>query len=203
MIIELFGLPGAGKTTLARELAQNYGFVAVKVSGFGELIILNFIFLFENPIKFIAGLYFILTNSKNFYYKVMNCFFQHNAKFQKAKRMENAVIDQGHFQNLLSVLENAVSFGKMEKYAGFFPKPDKLIVLNVEPDLAQARLSQRGWTPRQSLGKQYLTQWSLVIGQNYRTFLDNIDKFDVAYSIIDAFKTPSEILTETMNAIKI
>ena len=105
MIIEFFGMPGAGKSTVARELAKDSSFRIIKIRKKTELLLLNFKYFTSHPIKFFKLFILVLKNSKNyqeFYYKFMNCFLDYNAKFQKAKKFEKAILDQGYFQNIIS-----------------------------------------------------------------------------------------------------
>ena len=122
MILEFYGLPGSGKSTVARYLKKTRGFKVIKIENKRELFFYNLIFLFKYPVKFFALLYYLLLNGENsklFYYKFMNTFLQHNAKYIKAKsfkRDEKLIIDQGHFQNIISVFKKNVSSAYIENY---------------------------------------------------------------------------------------
>ena len=169
-IIELFGLPASGKSTYARELEAG-GYERIKVRTRWELIKYNFIFFFHYPNKFIVGLGYLIRyagQSRWWYYKLMNLFFQHNAKFIKAQKFARAVIDQGHFQNLLSLFDQEQPASKLKKYASNFPLPNELIIFDLDPSERHKRLSYRPQKPRGEFG-QTNQGWSLAAEANFNT----------------------------------
>ena len=150
MVIELFGLPGAGKTTFAKQLEAD-GFTVVKIRTKKELLYFNFVHLVRHPISSLMNAIFILKNSPNpglRYYKFMNFFLDMNARYEKARLYGKAVLDQGYFQNVLSVFENPMSAEIMKRYIKHLPKPDKLIVLDILAEESLKRAGERGYYSR-------------------------------------------------------
>ena len=132
MIIELCGLPGVGKSTISSKLKKK-GFRIIKVIGRRELLKLNLIFLLKHPIKFIKLLFFIVFNATSlhvFYLLFMNCFLKVNAKYMKAQKKESiAIIDQGYWQNILSVFSRRIDNSLFKKYISCFLESDLTIMI--------------------------------------------------------------------------
>lgn len=166
MITELFGLPGSGKTTLANKMVADEGYTVVSVTNRRELLWLNLRYLLRHPVNFFVTLGYIVANSSDLsmlYYKFMNFFLDVNARYQKACRHPKAVLDQGYFQNILSVFEHEINAGALRRYMRFLLKPDKLMVLEAQ------RMPSYGWRERR--GRAYFEQWQKVMRKNYETFL--------------------------------
>src|SRR3989344_4218701 len=99
MIIEFVGLPGSGKSTFAKRLAEHGSWKLVSVSGRAELVFYNVLFLFWHPISFVQGIswFWRYRGLRELWYtKFANLFLVHNAKYMKARRYPRAIIDQGH-----------------------------------------------------------------------------------------------------------
>ena len=65
MIIEIYGLPGAGKTTLAKKMASEFNIPLIKIRGKTELFFYNLLYFFLHPAAFLKGFWYIFINSKN------------------------------------------------------------------------------------------------------------------------------------------
>jgi len=170
MIIELYGLPGSGKTSLAKKIVGETDFEIIKIKSKKELLYFNFLFLVKHPIKFFKLLFFVISNSlsssKLFYYKLMNCFFDYNAKYQKALRCKFSIIDQGYFQNIISVFNKEISPKFLKKYIKFFILPDKLIILDINKKKRLAMMKKRGYFARDKFGRIYRKKWEKIIEYN-------------------------------------
>lgn len=181
MIIELYGLPASGKTTLARKIARNTDFKIVEIKSKPELIYFNFLYLIKHPIKFIITLFYIILNSPNwnfFYQKFMNTFLQVNARYQKALRYKLAIIDQGYFQNIISVFEKEISSKILIRYIKFLLFPDKLIVFNISKNKRLKLMGERGYFARDKFGKAYRKKWEKIIEKNDKILKDNLRKIN-------------------------
>ena len=188
MLIELYGLPGSGKTTFAREIAKERGYEIIKIRFKRELFFYNLIFLSKHPYKFFVQLFFVISNSNNFkifYFKLMNTFLDYNAKYQKAKKFENAILDQGYFLNAFALFDNAVSEEKIKKYLNYILKPDLLVILDIPFSLSLDRAKNRGYFAREDFSEEYRNKWQRAIKKNNRIFLDIIDEFLVDYTEIN------------------
>ena len=149
MIIELFGLPGSGKSTRARALEQEGKVVRVRINSRTELLVRNALFFFQYPVTTIRLAVYLLKYGGRgtlFRTKVISLFLGHNAKYQKARWMKGVyIIDQGHFQNLLSLFEVPLTEVEMRAYVALLPKPDELWICTVEEGERARRLRERGY----------------------------------------------------------
>ena len=133
MIIEFYGLPGSGKTTAAQKLKEVQGVEPVTITGRRELCFLSAKFALKNPKAFFLTFGLILVNSRDlkmFYYKLMNVLLYRTAKYEKALEAHMPVLlDEGLFQNVLSLFERPMTKEKLLHYARVLPKPDTLLVI--------------------------------------------------------------------------
>lgn len=197
MLIELYGLPGAGKTTLAKKLVEEKGYVIIKVRKKSELFYYNLIFLFKHPYKFFTMLFFVVKHSNNckiFYYKLMNAFLGYNAKYLKALKYKNVILDQCYFLNAFALFDARVSETEMKKYFNLILKPDLLLVLDIPFELSLERAKERGYFAREDFGEEYKKKWQNAIEKNNQMFLRILDELKVYYKLIDEESDYNNIL---------
>jgi len=179
MTIELYGLPGSGKSTFAKKSTEEKKIEIVKIRSKNDLLLYNFIFFLKRPIKFLVSLFFVIANSSGremLYYKFMNCFLHYNAKYEKSLKSAGAILDQGHFQNILSVFEAPISARKMLFYLKFIPRPDELIIFNSSKEEISKRIEIRGYLGREEFKNIDKVKWQAAMEANHRLFLDNLNK---------------------------
>ena len=161
MTIELYGLPGSGKSTFARSLI-GHGYEIVSVPTRWGLIFWNIIFFSRYPIKTIGLFIFLLRFGCGGFWrlKFTNLFLHHNARLIKAKLTHRlAVIDQGHFTDILSLFENVADVKKLKKYLKFIPKPDTLLIFNIDEKERERRLAKRGRPLRAGFPQAEVRTW--------------------------------------------
>lgn len=158
MIVELFGLPGSGKTTIARSFAKD-GAVVVPAQSFFDIAGEGFIFLACHPMRAVRFFFFVFRNAPIQYRALLltNLFFASVAKYARAKRLSRrggiVVIDQGPFQTFLSLFEEDPSETALRKLLSILPKPDILIALSVSEEERVKRIEKRGRAVRPSAGE--------------------------------------------------
>ncbi|MFA6275031.1 MAG: hypothetical protein WCX70_02710, partial [Candidatus Paceibacterota bacterium] len=180
-------------------------FVLVRINTRREWFFYNILFFLKHPLKFIKGLSYIINASvawKDFYYKFMNCFVIHNAKYQKAKRFSNAVIDQGYFQNLLSVFGEPKTADFFIGYLKNFIYPEFLVVLELSFDKRKERLARRGYGVREDFPKSQVEIWREASEKNYLSAKSVLNKSGVNFEIFNSEKSPKELVEAIINKLK-
>lgn len=175
MIIELVGPPASGKTTLARTLSERLGFPIVKIDDKSELLVLAFLFASKHPLFAIRTLWFIAVESRSwpvFRTKIMNTFLHHAAKYEKAARLENAVIDEGHAQNFYSIFERPIPPSILKRYAEHIPRVGMLVFLATPKEIREKRAGERGYGAREKIASDVeRASWKVAMEINERAFM--------------------------------
>ena len=171
MVIEFCGLPGAGKSTIARAL-EEYGFVRVRIRSKAELIGYNLAYLVVYPVAFFKMLFCITKTSLShgrFYRLFMNVFLDTNARIYKAKRGGSTpmIVDQGHLQALLSLSYHALSDDEAGAFLKYLPRPDMVFVFEAPADVRAMHLKERGYGPREE--ETNTDEWSQYLDDNMKT----------------------------------
>jgi len=162
MIVELVGLPGGGKSTFAKHLAENGEWKVVHVNGRVEILFYNALFLLWHPMSFVQGLIWFCRYRglrELWYTKFVNLFLIHNAKYMKAQRYPRAIIDQGHHQNIISLFDTRVADGIVNQYRATLPNPDLLCLFLADEATREKRLAQRGYGAREELKEDDREAW--------------------------------------------
>jgi deoxyadenosine/deoxycytidine kinase len=154
MVIELFGLPGAGKTTLAHALSQELNLPLVHLSLWSRLLFWKHFFL-TNPKKAFAGVQFffrhVLTGkSRLFLYGCVDRY----ARFQKAMK-DSGIVDEGPLQNLLSFPSRVLFQKEADDIVAMLPHPDVLIHVSAPKDIRLSRQKDRGRMARNEVWEVY------------------------------------------------
>ncbi len=197
--MEFFGLPASGKTTTAKKLQKDYGYQIIIVDNNKELLFYNLIFFIKNPFFCMITFYYIVKYSlswKIFYYKLMNCYFQSNAKYIKAAGKERVIIDQGHWQNLLSIFDKRINIKTIERYIKFLPKSGKVVMFRINDREWDDRISKRGYFARESIIIDD-NNWRSTIKENYDILFDFLqENFESQVVFFNSSKNNLEMLNE-------
>lgn len=162
MLIELVGLPGSGKTTFAKRLAEGGRFTVVKIANPFELLWYNALFFARHPTVSLRTFIWLCRHrgdARFWYAKLTNLFLQHNAKYMKAARYARAVIDQGHHQNALSLFDMRIPDRVLDRYVAILPKPDLLCFFVADKETRDQRLRSRGYGARDEWEGDTRRQW--------------------------------------------
>ena len=158
MIIELIGLPGAGKTTLAQTLKQE-GAMIVETPSRGRVALDIVLFSLVHPITTARLKWFIYRRAPldMWYSLLMNGFVVCAARYRRAQTLSRAgkvaVLDQGFFQLLVSL--GAISSSLLRA----LPRPDALVIVSAPSVLREERMQARGRTPRAGYGIDERVAW--------------------------------------------
>ncbi|OHA83047.1 MAG: hypothetical protein A2408_02595 [Candidatus Yonathbacteria bacterium RIFOXYC1_FULL_52_10] len=161
MIIEFCGLPGTGKTTVVQSVSRELKIPIVEIAGRGELLLLGAWFALKHPRLSTYTLYHIARNSYSArmgYYKLVNCFLQRGAKYEKASRYPHALIIEGYWQNIIAIFEHEERDEVLARYARTFPSTHAMLF--VAGDAARTeRMFKRGRTVREEFPQDRVTHW--------------------------------------------
>lgn len=188
MIIELVGLPGSGKTTLAKSLAERGAVVVAAPKGF-RLLFESFRYFLRNPVRFLRlKLKTLQVTPKGLAYTLLvNLVLVHAAKqeiaLRWARKGRTAIIDQGFFQNLLAAFAVAPTDEVLEAYARLLPKPDLLVVVSVSPEEREQQLAERGSRPRAEFGEEAVVRLEAVATQAAARLEPLLTKLQLPYQI--------------------
>lgn len=175
MIIELVGLPGSGKSTFARKLAEDPRFLIVSPTGAAALLWWNLRFFLRFPFRSVALAYYTFRHlgSRSYAYeKIVNLFFVHNAKFMKARTVDRAILDQGHHQMIVSLFEVVQDVDVIRRFLRVIPKPDLLLAFDIPHEVREERMAKRGYRVRHGVPGGLRERWERAFLSNYSTFMD-------------------------------
>ena len=179
MIIEIFGLPGVGKSSFVRAwIESDKKYKNIKINNKLQLLFFNLFYFLHYPYKFIISLFFIFKyggSGRLYYSKFMNIFLQYNARFIKAKLNKLSILDQGHIMSVLSLFEDEVDFSIMKKIYDNINKPDILIILEASNNIRHSRLESRGYGIRENISKEYGKKFLSIMENNYQQYKLLID----------------------------
>lgn len=168
MIVELVGLPGVGKTTLAEAFREMY--LAPVISPRGKLEIL---FGALGSCVFYPGLslgllkmFFRYSRAGTRYYLFVNSVLYKLAKFYYGKRSHTCLIAEGLVHNLLSLWGREVSLQEAFDDLGRLPLPDMVVL--VEHDTSTVAASN-AYRARVDLGEKDIETWQRTLRANLKT----------------------------------
>lgn len=180
MLIELFGLPGSGKTTLA-ETMRARGAILVPTPSRASLARDASLFWFSHPLLALRLLTTILQRAPHSvrYALFINGFVGYAARSRRARALSRAgaiaVLDQGFFQLLISLDELPPALLKL------FPRPDLLVAVTANVSVREERMALRGWAPREELGHEVRLAWQQNAEATSYEALPSIEKLVRVY----------------------
>lgn len=186
MIIEFYGLPGSGKTTIARavvERAHDRSVVYLHTSPRGEIARYFPVFFARNPSYTFFWLKEIFKECMRFHFRALfryklHLFFISTVQYQKAcsKKNDTSLVDEGLYQRILSFYESEKSHQEIERCMRHIPKPGAIVVTsNKETEFYRfLRSPHRYESPRLRLGHEYFESWMGVLRKNDVTVRETI-----------------------------
>lgn len=199
MIIELCGLPASGKTTFAKTLCQKSSYTHARVSGVVELVWRSFLYGVLHPIVAASVFVSILQNGggTGFYAKFMNSFLHRLARRHKAERMNAAIIDEGFFQNIVSVFEQERNREYIEQYIKKMPYPDMLIIFDM-PDSVRIQRTQSKKTGdrERMLGEAQYAQWEQSARRNIATLISVLESKQLPCRLVRSSSDEDRLIVE-------
>lgn len=156
-IVELFGLPGSGKTSLFRRIKSNQINLSFAKSNFHghKLFWLRTIFTESLKVRHLSLVRF----------KVSLLFDLYRKDFLEVD--EYNIVDEGWLQRILSFYETKLDENEIEKAFHHVEIPDKVIILSREENGCFQRYNHSK-NIRNRLGYKYLENWKEVIVHNFQ-----------------------------------
>lgn len=169
MIIELYGLPGSGKTTFAKHIKISSEWVNVTLSGKLEIVSNFFIGFILHPIVFTKGFIYWGTRNRSIFY-LWNFYFVRYAKYQKACFLnisnKYVLLDEGPLQNIISYPEKKITDVELQKSLYLLPKVNKVIIFAVDEIQRKKQLSGRSYHQSWRKKNENDNDWDLIMIQN-------------------------------------
>jgi len=185
MIIEFFGPSGAGKTTIAKVLADNTGWEYISINSRKDKLKYVIIFLFRAPMRFLS--LFIRTilegkRSASLLRHKIHLLSEFIARSEKARiksKNKKVILDEGLAQYGLSLYEQNISEANAYKYINRFVNKDNKIEVIVSCSEVERtdRMKNRKRIPRAHLNID-VEKWQKVISENARVFINIFMKQD-------------------------
>lgn len=176
MIIELFGLPGSGKTSLAEAL-QAKGAVLVHMPSRARVIFDAGLFWLLHPFLASRLLISIMRRAPHGmrYALFMNGFVGYAARYRRARALSRAgtvaVLDQGFSQLFISLDKLPITFSRL------FPRPDLLVAVMADVSVREERMASRGRAPREEFGYESRQAWQQNAEASFYEVLPVLEKF--------------------------
>lgn len=191
MIIEFYGLPGTGKTSIVKNLVIQGQGEGIEINNMLWRIYYSLIFLLKQPQAFFS-LFNLTTTELRFcnshklfslYIHRLKLLIDKASKYGYAYKNSSAealFIDEGFFQYILSMCEKEKTIEEMIELIDIIPKPDILIILSRHESLLegvnQVREKKRRDGNLVMFGSEYAERKIRVITWNDRIINEVLSK---------------------------
>ncbi len=203
MIIECYGLPGTGKSTIAVELSSLLPGTVIRIERRKDFIWFNVLSFLKHPLKFIRRTVCVFYDNRNLgllYYKLVRVFLYRNAVVEKARKYSLAIVDEGHLANILSGFEEPLSPEMLLKEIDNLELPDILLHFKLPEHERKLRLENRGFIPRNTEPQEYHQRWEKAMLANEQLFVKIVNMLPVIYICVDQHTT-ADVLSRKLKAM--
>jgi broad-specificity NMP kinase len=204
VIIECYGLPGAGKTTIAKGLAARLSIEEIWLDGRRDLITLNARALLRHPVKYArrtARAFHEPGSPRLQYYKLRHIFLYRNAIVEKARRRPMVIVDEGQVSNILSAFERPLSESRTHAELSQLELPDLVLRVTAPDEERARRLQERGYFSRSSEGEEYLRRWELAMVANEATVARVLPRLGVPCLPVDGRASIDDVHSDVLAAM--
>lgn len=186
MIIECFALPEVGKSTIIKDLQQQYGVKVVSHESISRSSAL--MFMLRHPISVAR---FVLTFLKEGMGDLggwqivrfkLSVFVSTISRIQlagsKYDRQDIVIIDEGLVQRLLSLYESKQPAGKYISLLKSIPLADSILFLEYKGESDRIKNGRVG-TMRRSVSDEYTEAWRSTMLHNYHSLVDALKSMNL------------------------
>jgi|GEM_PF-1118148 hypothetical protein len=198
MIIEFFGPPGAGKTTIAKTFCRENKATLIIIANRWERYWYDLVYLIFNPIRFCRLFLIIVCQSfpslRLFGHK-LHRFSGYAAVAVKAARSSvkgDIVIDEGLAQHFFSLYERPASLAAIKDYFFRYLAADWLVLVVAEETLCLERMRDRGRIPRSHTGFDW-RRWFKTIASHTNLIKKDLIKSPTKLLILDTSAKPLQL----------
>ncbi len=200
MIIEFFGPPGSGKTTIAQQLALRLKKEYIALAGRSEKRLYLWCSLTRSPGRFFWLLIKTLwsgAHSWALWWHKLFLLSEHLAVNEKAWRLGrrgSVILDGGLTQYLLTLHERSASEVELATYVGRCLDCQVLVIVSAPEPLRSERMRRRGRFPRAGLSEDHQA-WQQQLGrqtESLRSFFDAKPVAGLLVLVFDSSLEPAE-----------
>jgi dephospho-CoA kinase len=181
MIIEFFGLPGAGKTHKAQELSLEKNIPIISIQNRYEKYGLVFLYMLLHPLVVLFFLRTLARENKHdkalLHHKIRNLFFNCIAREQKGVFHKECIIDEGLWQCALGIFEREVVEVDIRDCTNYIFRKRVVFIVETPREERMRRMQARGRVPRGFRDGAYQERWLSVMEKNYYIFKKAIQRF--------------------------
>ena len=177
-VVELYGLPGSGKTHLARSLDGRGGGVIRLAPARRGSALASFVFRNPRTVLFWLTELFLHGSLTLIRFRLAILFDTFEA-LGRAQRLRSgvAVLEEGVFQRAASVYETEKTPRELARLLAHAPMPDLLVIVDSDAD-GFARY-EHPEHPRARRGHVYLERWKQMVLHNHESLLSAIEMLGV------------------------
>ncbi len=193
MIIEFFGLSGAGKTYLRKKISRENNYKVILIRGrLEKYLFVGLFFIFHPRISSFLLYKLLIENHNNKYlliYKIKFLFFEMIAREQKAMfrskiKKDNLIIDEGVLQFIIAIYERKINDKDLESFGKLLSDKYIIYIISADKKIRTSRLEARGKYPRGKFGTDYINKW-LEISDYNGGIISNYIKENYRYKLIN------------------
>lgn len=206
MIIEFYGPAGAGKTTIAKAMANQPDSFYVTLNSRREKMYFLLIFMLMRPCRTMRLAFKVATENFNgkAIWRRLKFLRAAMAGYQKACSLKGkkAVLDRGFLQEVIfpyfpSVYESKKNRKKLAAWIGRIPRPDIVILVYAHEDIRIDRMHKRHNRPREEFGAEYARKWIRIMEKNYFVLRQVLRESDIPFIEVETdAKDANQIVEE-------